>query len=437
MTRISRSIWNLAIPCILGNVSVPLLGLADVAIAGHLDNTASIGAISIGATLFNTLYWTMGFLRMGCSGLTAQAVGKKDDRAIADTLHRGLLLALAAGILFIVLSPIIQRGAFFLMRPTDEVASGASLYFSTLIFGAPAVLIQYSLTGWLIGNQDTRTPLLITLFQNIGNIILSLLLVLVFDMGLKGVAIGSLTAQWAGAILNLILLWRNHSRHIRDVRLSSILQRSGLIRFFRVNRDIFLRTLCMILVTLFFTTASSWQGEQILAANSLMMQMFLLFSYLMDGLAYSSEALVGKAIGAGDEKGFREVTVALIRYTLISMALFFMLFLLFGQGILSLLTDQEEVLIAVRPFLMWGALIPVCSGMAFLLDGVFIGATESGRMLQSVFLATLAFFAVFMTLRSGMGNHAIWLAFDLYLLLRSLIQSMMLGKVHQAAFKCS
>lgn len=435
MGSVDKDIWRLAWPCIVGNISIPLLSLTDVAISGHLRGAVSIGAISIGSTLFNTLYWVMGFLRMGSSGLSAQAVGRGDNPGNANILARSLFLALSASLAFIIAAPLILQAAFLFMKPEAQVADSTALYFRVLIYGAPAVLAQYSITGWMIGNQDTKTPVIVAIIQNIGNIILSLLFVFLLDMDVKGLALGSLIAQYSGLLLAFHLMRKRYSSYLRLLSIKNIWSDSGLRQFFSVNRDIFLRTLCMVLVTLFFTTASSWQGTELLAANTLLMQLFLLFSYFMDALAFAAEALCGKAAGKSSIQEFASYLGRLIFNAWGIISLFTLLYLSFGENLLGLLTSQEDVIENLKPYIIWGILIPLSGGLAFLWDGVYIGLARSGMMLLSVAVSSAVFLACFLSLRGTLGNHALWMAFILYLSFRSIIQYLLLGKAKRSSFK--
>ena len=297
-----RQILQIALPSIVSNITVPLLGLIDVAIVGHLGSPAYIGAIAVGGMLFNIIYWIFGFLRMGTSGMTSQAFGKRDLPEVVRLLLRSVGIGLAVAFCLILLQTPIRQGAFLLIHPTDEVREMATLYFHICIWGAPAMLGLYGLTGWFIGMQNSRIPMYIAITQNVVNIIASLGLVYLCGMKVEGVALGTLIAQYAGFLMGIVLWMHNYGRlkrfwEIKNYKLkikgregAGIWEKEAMFRFFQVNRDIFLRTLCLVAVTLFFTSAGASQGEIILAVNTLLMQLFTLFSYVMDGFAYAGEA---------------------------------------------------------------------------------------------------------------------------------------------------
>ena len=425
MNATDREILHIALPAIVSNITVPLLSLTDVTIAGHLDGAASIGAIAVGGMLFNILYWLFGFLRMGTGGLTAQACGRGDHRESMRLLMRSLTLAWTAGLLFIVLQEPLCRGALALIRPTPEVAELAAKYFHICIWGAPAMLSLYSLAGWFLGMQNARYPMYVAIGQNVVNIAASLGLVIGLDWKVEGVATGTLIAQYAGLLLAVGLWMHRYGMMRRYLSRQGLWQREALQRFFAVNRDIFLRTLCLVGVTLYFTSAGARQGDITLAVNALLMQFFTLFSYVMDGFAYAGEALGGRHIGACN----RSALSALIRRLFLwggIMAVFFTLcYVLGGTGLTALLTDQVEVRHAAEAYLPWVWLIPLAGVAAFLWDGVYIGATATRAMLLSMAGAVAVFFLLIYIGVPRWGNHALWLAFVVYLALRGVIQTLL------------
>ena len=423
MTSTDRKILQLALPSIVSNITVPLLGLCDVTIMGHVGGAAHIGAITVGSMVFNVMYWLFGFLRMGTSGLTAQAWGGRHLTDVTAMLWRGLGVGIGLGLLIVVLQVPIGRLAFWLMQPTDEVVRLCTPYYYIGIWGAPAVLGLYALTGWFIGMQNTRTPMLIAIAQNVANIALSLLLVVGLEMGVEGVAIGTVTAQWLGFLTALLLLLSRYGKLLRRHRagLRSMFSRLG--HFFRLNLDIFMRTVCLVAVNLYFTSAGAAQGALILAANALLMQLFMLFSYVMDGFAYAGEALAGRYYGAGNDAMLRHTVKRLFRWGVGVAVVFTLLYGLGGEAFLSLLTTDDRVTATARTFLPWAVLIPAAGMAAFVWDGVFIGLTATRDMLVACLVASVVFFAVCLSLFTAMGNHALWLALLLYLALRGIVQT--------------
>ena len=422
MKHIDRQILQIALPSIVSNITVPLLGLIDVAIVGHLGSPAYIGAIAVGGMLFNIIYWIFGFLRMGTSGMTSQAYGKRDLPEIVRLLMRSVGIGLAVALCLILLQVPIRQTAFLIIHPTAEVREMATLYFHICIWGAPAMLGLYGLSGWFIGMQNSRIPMYIAITQNIVNIIASLSFVCFFKMKVEGVAFGTLIAQYAGFIMGLVLWMSRYGKLKKYILWKGVLQKEAMMRFFQVNRDIFLRTLCLVTVTLFFTSAGASQGEIILAVNTLLMQLFTLFSYVMDGFAYAGEALSGRYIGARNLKAFTNTTRHLFIYAL------------GGNAFLGLLTDNKDVVSAAGTYFYWALAIPIAGIAAFIWDGIFIGATATRGMLASMAIAAISFFVVYYGLRPVLGNHALWLAFLVYLAMRGVVQTLLSPKIIKENF---
>ncbi|MGN1375383.1 MAG: MATE family efflux transporter [Prevotella sp.] len=424
-----RRILDIAVPAIISNITVPLLGLIDMAIVGHLGAASYIGAIAVGGMIFNVIYWVFGFLRMATGGLTAQSVGRRDNDESMRMLVRATGIAMAVAAVLIALQKPVCVAALALMSPPEQVTRLATSYFSICINGAPAVLGLFALSGWFIGMQDSRTPMVVAIVQNIVNIIASVVFVYVFGMKIEGVAFGTLTAQYAGLLIALaaalrndtlrsrLRLWISSSWHADDVRL-----------FFSVSRDIFLRTVCLVSVMLFFTSAGAWQGEIILAVNTLLMQMYMLFSYIMDGFAYAGEALSGKYYGAKDTRALEKVIKRLFVWGGRLALMFTLAYAAGGEAFLALLTDDAGVVEASADYYLWAVAMPVAGMAAFIWDGIYIGCTASRGMLVSMSSAAATFFIVYFGLRGQMANHALWLAFILFLVMRGGMQTVLAGR---------
>lgn len=425
MRQLDRDILALAVPSVIANITTPLLGLVDTAITGHLGSESYIAAIAVGASMFNLLYWLFAFLRMGTSGLTAIATGQRDTRQQALILYRGLLVAASVSILMIALSRPIADGLLIFLDPDPATATLARRYFNTVVWGAPAVLATYVLTGWFLGMQSSRRPMIISITINVINIAISPLLAFGAGMKLDGVAAGTLSAQWAGVIIGMLMCMRYR---LPKVALREIIDTSQLKRYFAVNRDIMLRTACLIAVTLWFTREGARQGETILAVNALLMQLFILFSYMIDGFAFAGEALVGKFTGCGDRLALRRCIKALMAWGTALATLYTIVYFLCGDLILGILTDSAIVKEAAGDYLPWAMTIPMAGFAAFIWDGVYIGATATRGMLKAMFTAMVSFFVIYFALRSTLGNHALWLAFVAYLLVRGIAQTILWNK---------
>lgn len=427
MRSLNRDILALAVPSIIANITTPLLGLVDTAITGHLGSETYIAAIAVGASMFNLLYWLFAFLRMGSSGLTAIATGRGDSHEQALILYRGLLVAATVSIVMIAASRFIVDGLLLFLEPDEATAALARRYFGTVIWGAPAVLATYVLTGWFLGMQSSQRPMIISITINVINIAISPLLAFVAVMKLDGVAIGTLTAQWAGLVIGLAMCT---SYRLPRVLFRDILDTTALKRYFEVNRDIMLRTACLIAVTLWFTREGARQGETILAVNALLMQLFILFSYMIDGFAFAGEALVGKFTGQGDKAALNRCIRALMWWGAALAMLYTVIYFTGGEWILGILTDNDSVHTAATDYLPWAVTVPLAGFTAFIWDGVFIGATATRGMLKAMFLAMVAFFVIYLTLRPSLGNHALWLAFIVYLSVRGIAQTILWSHRH-------
>lgn len=429
MTRTDRQILHIALPSIVSNITVPLLGLIDVSIVGHLGAASYIGAIAVGGMLFNMIYWLFGFLRMGTGGLTAQAYGRHDLEEVTRILLRSLSISLLLALALLLLQYPIRNIAFMCMDTSEEVRQLATLYFHICIWGAPATLGLYGFTGWYIGMQNSRFPMFIAITQNIVNIAASLFFVFVLKMKVEGVALGTLVAQYAGLGM-ACLLWLAYYRPLRKyLRQKALFDRTEMKRFFQVNRDIFFRTLCLIAVTVFFTSTGAAYGDVVLAVNALLMQLFTLFSYFMDGFAYAGEALTGKYIGAKDNQSLRLTIRYLFKWGIALSLLFTLLYGAGGKSFLGLLTNDTSVISASEEYIYWVLAIPLAGFSAFLLDGICIGATATHLMLRSMLVASASFFLLYYGLHDTLGNHALWMAFIVYLSLRGIVQGSILYRM--------
>ena len=455
----SSPILRLALPSVVTNITVPLLGLVDTTIVGHMGRAEYIGAIAIGTTIFNMLYWLFAFLRMGTTGIVSQAFGARDQRLVSESLRRSLLWALLIALALIALQTPLLRFSLWLMKPETELAQYASEYFRVCIWGAPAMLASYSLTGWFIGMQDTRTPMWMAILQNLTNILCTLLFVFVLHLGVRGVALGTVVGLYTGAIYASL----NEKLKIKNEKLSapllSPLKGEEFLRMLLRKDDrrdkglgespspllpslggvgggLFLRTLCLVAVTVYFTTAGSRLGGLYLDANALLMQFFIVFSYFTDGLANAAEALSGEYVGRRDREGLLRVVRQLFLWGFGLALVFTALYASCGSLFLSLLTNQQAVVQTAHAYLPWVVAIPLVAFCAFVWDGVYIGMTRTTHMFVSMLVSALVFFASWFLLHhfaqsqadfhaSQLGNHALWFSFLAYLATRSLMQTVL------------
>ena len=427
----NKKILQLAIPSIVSNITVPLLGLIDVAIVGHLGSAAYIGAIAVGGMLFNIIYWLFGFLRMGTSGMTSQAFGQRDLKEVTRVLLRAVGVGLFIALCLLLLQYPIRKIAFLLIDATPEVRELATVYFNICVWGAPAVLGLYSCAGWFIGMQNSRFPMFIAITQNVVNIVASLSFVYLLDMKIEGVALGTLIAQYAGLFMASLLWLRYYGRLKIAFRWREIIGKTAMKRFFQVNSDIFFRTLCLVAVTTFFTSTGARQGDVVLAVNTLLMQLFTLFSYIMDGFAYAGEAMTGRYVGARNNTGLQRMIRLLFRWGWGLSLSFTILYMIGGQDFLGLLTNDTTVINAAGSYYYWVLAIPLAGFAAFLWDGILIGATATRLMLYSMLVASGMFFLIYYIFYALMGNHALWMAFLIYLSLRGIMQWILWHSSHR------
>lgn len=417
--EIHRNILLIALPAIVNNITVPLLGLCDTAIAGHLGDAASIGALAVGAMMLNVIYWLCGFLRAGTTGLAAHAFGASDFALARNVLAKALSIALVIAVAALLFSRPLEYLLFKVIAPEPEVAQRASVYFRICIWTAPAQLALMAISGWFIGMQNTVVPMVIAIGINVVNIIASLLLVFPLDFGFPGIAVGTLIANWIGLVAALFFV-RNALRKYKANGKSKV----KWSRFFSLNTDLFFRSACIMGVSLAMTSFGSRLGQNILAANAVMMQFFLFFSYFMDGFAFAAEALVGKAVGAKSPKAITLSVNAILKWGG-AMALIFLF--IYGVGvepITRLLTDTRSVCDIVAEYRLFVVLLPPITVAAFIFDGVFIGLTRSRVLFLTTFAACILFFAIAMMPSLAiyeLSNTVLWIAFETYLLLRGVL----------------
>jgi len=404
-----RAVLAIAVPVMLSNVSTPLIGVVDTAVVGQLPDPAYIGAVAVGSLIFTFVFWAFGFLRMGTTGLTAQAVGADDVAEVAANLGRALLVAAIVGLILIVLQWPIREAAFFLVGGSERVELLAREYFDVRIWAAPATLANYALLGWFIGLGRTDIGLVLQLVLNITNIALDALLVLGFGWDVRGVAIGTLAAEYVAVTLGLVLAARHLVAIGGRIAYARLIDPARLRRTVVVNSDIMLRSLALIMVFVWFMAQGARQGDVILAANAVLMHFTSVAAFFLDGLAFAAEALVGQSIGARHRAGLvaavRITTVWAVGVAVLVVALMW----LAGPSIVDAMTVDPAARAAARAFLPWAVVSPLLGVWAFQLDGIFIGATCTAEM-RNAALAMLAIFLVAWWLLSPLGNHGLWAA---------------------------
>lgn len=425
----NRSILKLAVPNIVSNITIPLLGLVDLALMGHLGSEIYIGAISLGGIIFNFIYWGFSFLRMSTSGFTAQAFGEKNYTESITILVRALIVALLVSILILILQAPIAWASFKIIGGSTEVEALANEYFRIRVWAAPAALSLFVFSGWFLGMQNARYPMIIAIAVNVANILLSIFFVFILKMNSAGVALGTAISQYVGLIIALFLFSYKYKHLLKKNSKKGIMNLKILIEFFRVNSNIFIRTFCIIAVFTFFTSKSAGINNTILAVNSLLIQLLLFFSFFIDGFAFAGEALVGKFVGAKEIPNLKK-TIKLLFYWGAGLAVAFTIIYLPGVNlILKLLTTQAAVIESAQPFLIWVILVPIASFGSFIWDGIYIGATASKAMRNTLLGATfLVFVPVYYFLNPFLGNHALWLGMVLFMFSRGVFQTFLYRK---------
>lgn len=404
-----RRVLKIALPIVLSNATVPILGAVDVGVVGQMGEAAPIGAVGLGAIILSTVYWIFGFLRMGTVGLVGQAEGAGDKAEVSAWLTRALLVALAGGITLIVLQPLIFWGALRLAPASDEVESLARTYLMIRIWTAPAAIAVYALTGWLVAMERTGGVFWVQLVMNGTNILLDLLFVLVFDWGVPGVAIATVIAELTGAALGLWFCrsafrrpdWRDWPR---------IFDRAKLIRMALLNTDILLRSAMLMIIFSSFVFIGAKFGDVTLAANEVLVQFMYITAYAMDGFAFAAETLIARAIGRGDRAYVRRSAVLTSTWGLVICVTTAAAFALSGGWIIDLMAKDPEVQVTARVFLPYMVLAPLVGCAAWMLDGIFIGATRSRDMRNMMALSFVIYWVAILVLLPLLGNHGLWLA---------------------------
>ena len=415
-----RSIWALAGPIIISNLSIPLVGAVDTAVVGHLPEPQAIGAVALGALIFSFLFWGFGFLKMGTTGFIAQAYGANDQQLLSDTLSRVILLALGFGFLTILLSyPLIQF-ALYLLEASEQVENLASNYAFIRIWSAPATLCTYVFIGVFIGMHNTRKVLLLLLVLNLSNISLDFLFVIGFKMGVEGVALATLIAEYLAAACGFFLLRDQIKSALKQFSWAKILERKAFTILMKANSDIFIRTLCLVFSLSYFTAQGAKMGEVVLAANAILLHLQSIMAYGLDGFAHAAEALTGSAYGAKKRYEFERAVKLTSLWAFIIASFICLIYFVFGEYILGLFTNIDEVLEVAKTYLPWMIITPIVSIWSFQLDGIFIGASYTKEMRNAMIVSMLVYLALLQVLIPQWGNHGLFLGLSLFMVIRAI-----------------
>jgi MATE family, multidrug efflux pump len=416
-----QAFWLIAGPMIIGNISMALLGLVDTAVIGHLDTAVYLGGVAVGAVIFDFLYWGMGFLRMGTTGIVAQAHGKEDATESRTILIQSILVGLSIALLFLLFQKPIFNIGLSLLEGSSEVKHYAEVYCKWMIWGMPALMILFSVNGWLLGMQNAMAVLHIGVVVNVINIILDIVFVVYMDMDVRGVALATVISQYSGVIMAFFIVRKHLIKHSGDWVIEKILNLKKLRNFLILNHDIFIRTICLILVFAFFTREGAKHGDLVLAANSILMKFYLLMALALDGFNHAAEALTGKAIGQKNRALFNKVVSLTLKWSLVFGLFFTLFYWAAGKGMIYLITDIDSVREVALVYLPWMIALPLVSVWCFLLDGIFIGATRGPEMRNSMLICTFVFFLPLWYVFQFMGNHGLWLAFTIFIAVRGVV----------------
>ena len=429
-----RQYFKLALPLILSGLSVPLLGAVDTAVAGRLEHAAYIGGVAVGSLIFNNMYWLFGFLRVSTTGFTAQALGARQDDQLAYACFRPLLIALLLGVVFIISQQPILRVSMQLIGGSEAVLQQAGIYFNIRIWGAPFALINYVITGWLLGMSKVKWTLVSQLLVNVLNMLLSIGFALVLDLGVAGIAVATLVSEIFGVIIGLLIMRSSGRLSLEHLRLGKLFEPAHAKRMLVVNRDLFLRTLCLLIMTSLFMAQGARMNETILAGNAILLQLHYLLAYVFSGLANASSIIAGQAIGEASYQGYRRATSLSAVWGVMLAVLFALILLSFPSGIISFFTANPEVQLVVKEHMIWIALYSIAGVWGLQLEGIFSGVTQVWAIRNGIFISLLIYIPVQWLAVIYWDNHGLWLAFVTFHLMRTICTSVYTGKVERLLY---
>ena len=435
----NRDILRIAIPNIISNITVPLMGIASTFIAGRVagsDGATTIGALSIGVAIFNFIYWNCSFIRMGTSGLTAQAYGAEQHKEYTLMLWRAIVVALGVGLLAFALQWPLGEFSLWFMSTGDSTSDALIAdYFYTRIWAVPAGIMLFAFNGWLTGMQNAIVPMIVAILVNLLHISFSYLFSIVGSMSIDGIALASVVAQWTGVVTMVVIITIMYSKRLVKVSWSEIIDLAAMKQFFNINSDIIIRTFCLVAVYTFFTKASADMGDKnILAVNTILLQLFTLFSYMNDGFAFAAEALTGRFIGARDVASLKRCIKLCIVWSVVIAIVYVGAYVGWWRDIFTLLVDSEsanitELLAVAEQYIGWIIVIPIACALPFVMDGIMVGATRSRIMRNSMVWSSICYFVLLYGTGWLIGNNAIWLAFTSFMFIRGVLQYYMSDKL--------
>ena len=429
-----RRVFLLAMPLILSNLTQPLLSTVDTILSGHLPGAAALGGVAVGGIFFNTIFWTFGFLRMATTGLVAQSYGAGDEDQLLHHFGRALMIALLIGAAILLIKGPLIAVALDLLGAGPGVRQNAEIYCGVRIWSAPASLANYTILGYLLGKQRARAALLLQAAINVVNVAVALFLVLQEHWGVAGIATATLTAEWTGCLLGMLMLVKT-GVDVARLRWRELADMPSLRKLVALNRDIFLRTLSLVAAYAWFTRAGAKSGDTVLAANAVLMNFHWIAAYGLDGFANATEALVGEAIGADRRADYRAVLKASMTAAFAVAALISLVYLVVGRQIVGAFTNQAAVRALAERYLPWVVCLPIVSVWSFQLDGTFIGATRAAELRDSMLISFAGFWGLALLLGWRFGNDGLWCAMLCFMLLRGVTLGLKLPRVERDAFR--
>jgi multidrug resistance protein, MATE family len=422
MENLNAKIVRLALPFLVANVSIPLLGLVDTAVLGRLESEVYLGAIALGGMVFNFIFWGFSFLKMGTTGFTSQALGRGDVEYLNVIFQRGAIIAICLGCTILLLQYPIWKLAIVFIHGSELLIEEATIYFSIRVFSAPAVFLMYVLYGWFLGRQKAMYVLYMTIMENGLNIVFNLVFIYAFNMRAGGVALGTVCAQYITLIVCVVLVFKKFGDVFRIYKWSEVLNKMALFKFFKVNIDIMIRTFALMFAFAFFTVKSSSYNDVLLATNMILLQFLTFFSYIVDGFAHAGETLAGFYYGAKNKIGLKQLIQRLFAWGF-AIALFFSVaYALFYSSFVELFTNQQLVIDAAMPFRFWLSALPLLSFAAFLWDGVFIGLMATSYLRNAMLMALgLFFIPTYYLLEPHFESRALWIAMLSFMFARGVV----------------
>jgi multidrug resistance protein, MATE family len=430
-----RTYLSLAIPLMISTMTTPLLGAVDTAVVGQLPDPAYIGGVAVGTMIFNTMYWLFGFLRVSTSGFAAQAYGAQDSKQCFLYLVRPFFIALVIGILFILFQWPIKHIALTLIHPDEKVMVFADEYFSIRIWGSPFALANYVILGWLIGMSRVKISLFLQVFMNLLNIVLDLFFVNILHQGVKGVAAATLVAEVIAFLIGMYIVLKSLNLRLSVISNNELWNVGEFKKMMVVNRDLFIRTICLLTMFNVFTAKGASFGTEILAANAVLIQIHYLMAYFFDGFANASSILVGKAVGANDETLYKRTLSLSAQWAIISPLFIMLIYILFKDSIIPLFTKNQDVIELVSSYSVWITIFPLAASFGLILYGVFTGATETAPIRNSMLISLVVYIAFLLIFIPVYHNHGLWLAFIIFSLGRSLFLTMYVPKLNRTLFR--